>query len=408
MGRKIAVAVVLIAVFFVVPLLGFVFSGNRISACDIIIYYADGQRRLADIMASELKYYAGNNVTVCAAKASLDKHYVLPDIMLKPAIAKQLRLPVVEKSGGGLVHVDYRVSAAIASSIASKFGLRGPVFRDHATVVVYVPPGTRKIVFGNLTGTSLEDYIRRQLEPIIAESIDLVEINTGTLPGVSRYPAIVVYSSRPLPYDIGKRISQERPVYLLDSDRVTGVVGRAIVVPRSEVPEILLRQPVYGNHSATRVVVVGELTCPFTIRYWNSTVRPLLERLAASGKIGLSFVPYVVHRTPEILRVHYSALTRLSGASELDIGLLNKVFGEELRATSLDDAAKIAQRIVGTRYDNSTEALLSDLMSAANKVGIYGVPATIIVPSRGKWAYVILGAQPRTFIESVLLPILNQ
>ena len=407
MSRKIVVAIVLIAVFFVVPLLGFLFSGTRPEACDIIVYYAEGQKKLADILAGELKYYAGNNVTVCAAKASIKKHYVLPDILVKPAIARKLRLPVVENSSkNGLLHVDYRVSAAIAGAIASKFGLKGPVFRDHASVVIYVPPGTKRVVFGNMTGASLEAYIRSRLEPIIAETIDVVEINIGTLPGVSRYPAVLVYSSRPLPYNVGKRVSSERPVYLLSSDRILGTIGKAVVVAKDDVPSILLNQPVYGNRSATRVIVVGELTCPFTIRYWNSTVRPYLERLAEEGKIGLSFVPYVVHRTQGILGVHYALLERLSGSDMLDIELLNKIFGAELRANSLEEASKIARSIIGSEHGNSTAGLLSELMDAANKVGIYGVPATIVVPVQGKWAYIILGAQPRTFVESVLSQLL--
>jgi protein-disulfide isomerase len=395
----------------------------------LAVVYAEGQERLADLVASLLEHSLGQQVSGLQVCKALDKDLSL-GLRAYPALLVRgsgfppdiMRLVLNETVVEGFRPIAYEVASAFVTQVSGlQPGLPQPLYTASGTAVVVqgrLPPA-------KVNSTELNnERILRLISALYAANITEVKIVDEPPEGLNarQYPALYVESS----YNLEEgtlnvnRFSEGK--YAVDDIGFGEMLMSLGVIEAYEVkvdePLFPERYPALGSGSV-HVIVYEDYACPYCARLYRDTM-PMLVELASQGKIMLHFADLIVHNNDVVRGLHTLALCRFlsTGDAQEYYTLSRRIYSyvDELysrissgnissQAQFYSELDKLLSQLgeeLGAGDCSDAEALMSRSEEIASHYGFGGTPTVVVWVDGSDRALVVAGYRGPDFFTKLL------
>ncbi len=390
--RRLILAVFSLAVLALLLLLAMKYTAS--GKCVVtVVYPLEGGAKLAEKLSRALE------VRVCTSQ-SVEGLGNLDPVLYPAVIGGKDSREVLARLGPTLQAGNHVMLHPLVSlRLAREAGLK-PIFLHKSRVEIhYYRP-----LLGMFSSLNMS-MVKRLIEDVTLTEPSNVTIASATIR--AWLPYMTVYTdlnlTRLLSYPRRSGAYVNYNAWLV-SRLLSLSTGHLVPIVAPYKPNVTEPLVVLGPENAsTTVYVFVELWCPFSARFFATTVRKLAED-AVSGRIRLVVASFIVHGSSELVRLHdalacYSKRVPPLEAFNTTLTLFYYML-EGVRPT-LAMLSNLTGLNTSTLYMECSGASL-DSTREARLLGITGVPAVAIVPKTGNASIILLGYHDYKVLERIL------
>ncbi|ABM80039.1 DsbA family protein [Hyperthermus butylicus] len=393
----------------------------------VAVVYVDGQEKLAEELKRYLELQLAGHISgarYCTIEASKfgDEFRVYPVILVKAQnISSQLAsilLNTTVKDGWRPVRLDY--TAAFAAQIAVQLGVKGPVYRNTATLLV-VDGSTP---FTKVNVSALKQLIMENERYHVLFSA-IFTANITDVKVVEEPPDGVEPVVRPAFYAVSQAdLSEGAPalrevapsIYETDVNIAAMIAGSPVLdaFESRELPKGLEAHPSLGS-GPVHIAIFEDFACPYCALFYK-TVFPGIEKYIENNTVTFHVLDLIIHNNENVVRIHKLLLCyyNATGNSEVYLEEARRIYSELMiyasepvtgNKTFYDRLGEIAAELASSlnaSADCSAASLVDESTREALRLGLTGTPSFAVWSENSSTVIYFVGYRPLDYFRELI------